>query len=121
MDFDNSRPIWLQLLDEFKRLIAAGTWQPEQRVPSVRELAGQYGVNPNTVQRSLTELERLELCITERTTGRFVTDSTGIINQLRTELAQQAAASYVREAQGLEIDQPTAIELINKAWPKETT
>ena len=62
MDFDASRPIWLQLREEFTRRIVIGRWAPGKQIPGVRELAVELGVNPNTVQRTLAELERDGLC-----------------------------------------------------------
>ena len=75
MDFDASRPIWLQLREEFTRRIVIGRWAPGKQIPGVRELAVELGVNPNTVQRTLAELERDGLCRSERAVGRFVTDA----------------------------------------------
>ena len=74
MEFDATRPIWLQLVAEFSRRIAVGLWPPGHRIPGVRDLAAELNVNPNTVQRSLAELERQSLCYTDRTAGRYVTD-----------------------------------------------
>ncbi|GMA41019.1 GntR family transcriptional regulator [Mobilicoccus caccae] len=76
MEFDPARPIWHQLIHEFSRRIVTGEWSPGGRIGGVRELAGELGVNPNTVQRALSELERDGLCRSERTAGRFVTDDT---------------------------------------------
>ena len=69
MDFDASRPIWLQLREEFTRRIVIGRWAPGKQIPGVRELAVELGVNPNTVQRTLAELERDGLCRSERAVG----------------------------------------------------
>mgnify|MGYP001578707251 CR=1 FL=1 len=66
MEFDPGQPIWLQLVREFTRRIATGAWPAGERVPSVRDLASELGVNPNTVQRALAELERTRLAVAER-------------------------------------------------------
>lgn len=58
MNFDSKMPIYLQIMDEIKRWIVTDVYQPSQKIPSVRELAVEFGVNPNTVQRALSELER---------------------------------------------------------------
>ena len=58
MDLDDSRPIWIQLVDDFRMRIVTGIWPAGTRIPSVRDLATQAGVNPNTVQRALAELDR---------------------------------------------------------------
>ena len=90
MQFDSATPIWVQLVAEFSRRIAVGEWSAGSRIPGVRELALQLGVNSNTVQRSLAELERRELCFSERTAGRFVSSDEVRIDALRTELAREA-------------------------------
>ena len=76
MNFDSKMPIYLQIMDEIKRWIVTDVYQPSQKIPSVRELAVEFGVNPNTVQRALSELERSGLVASERTSGRFICNDT---------------------------------------------
>ncbi|MFT3876959.1 MAG: GntR family transcriptional regulator [Propioniciclava sp.] len=116
MDFDAGQPIWLQLVREFTRLIATGDWPAGQRVPSVRELAAELGVNPNTVQRALAELERTRLAVAERTAGRFVTTDTTLITDAQLGLAQAAADAYITQAHGLRLTQDAAVTLIAQRW-----
>ena len=71
--FDSSRPIYAQLVERLKARILAGTYQPGGHLDSVRDLAAAAGVNPNTMQRALAQLEAEGLVRTERTSGRFVT------------------------------------------------
>ncbi|NLT25152.1 MAG: GntR family transcriptional regulator [Microbacteriaceae bacterium] len=116
MDFDTGSPIWAQLVAEFTRRIVTGEWPAGARIPAVRDIATEVGVNPNTAQRALAELERLELCRSERTAGRFVTDDPERIDALRTELARDAALAYIRTARGLGMTLPRARDLIEKGW-----
>ena len=116
MNFEAGIPIWMQLVDEFTRRIVSGEWAPGARVPSVRELAAEPGVNPNTAQRALAELERRELSRTERTAGRFITDSAERVDALRIELAQSSAEDYVRAARGLGLNRTQAQQLISESW-----
>lgn len=116
MDFDPGRPIWLQLVGEFTRRIATGEWAAGHRVPSVRDLAAELAVNPNTVQRALAELERTQLAVAERTAGRFVTTDTALIAQAQLSSAQSAADAYITAAQGLRLDADAALELIARRW-----
>ena len=95
-----------------------GTWQPGERVPGVRDLAVELGVNPNTVQRSLAELERDGLMRTERTTGRFVTDDPDRLQGLRRQLASQAADDYITRARGFAMDLAAAQALIDERWTR---
>ena len=83
--FDSSRPIYAQLVERLKARILAGTYPPGGHLDSVRDLAAAAGVNPNTMQRALAQLETEGLVRTERTSGRYVTEDTELIEQLRTE------------------------------------
>lgn len=116
MQFDNSSPIWSQLFAEFSRRIVTGEWQPGSRLPGVRELAAELGVNPNTVQRSLTELERSGLCRTERTVGRFVTEDDDRITTERQDQARGAVDDYVRRVRGLAMSRTEAENLVAARW-----
>ena len=116
MDFDSSAPIWRQLVDEFTRRIVRREWAPGSKLPGVREIAAALGVNPNTAQRALAELEREGLCRSERTTGRFVTDNQDRIDTARAELAQSAADAFIDRAKGLGMARKQAATLIDKRW-----
>lgn len=116
MEFDTSSPIWGQLVTEFSRRVVVGEWELGSRIPGVRDLAGGLGVNPNTVQRALSELERQGLCRSERTAGRFVTTDEDRVDSLRAELAQGAADDFIRRAHGLRMPQAQARRLIDERW-----
>ena len=79
-EFDNNIPIYVQLVEQIKIYIISGKIKPGERVLSVRDLALEFKVNPNTVQKALVELENLKLIYTERTNGRFVTDDQNLID-----------------------------------------
>ena len=79
--FDSSRPIYAQLVERLKARILAGTYPPGGHLDSVRDLAAAAGVNPNTMQRALAQLETEGLVRTERTSGRYVTEDTELIEQ----------------------------------------
>ncbi|RLP10584.1 GntR family transcriptional regulator [Propionibacterium australiense] len=117
MQVDDTRPIWVQLVEEFRRRIVTGQWAPESRVPSVRELAQEAGVNPNTVQRALAELDRAGLTATERTSGRFVTADAGVVEAIRRELAMGAARAYRDDASAVGLDLDRAVDLLTECWP----
>ncbi|HLS26917.1 MAG TPA: GntR family transcriptional regulator [Beutenbergiaceae bacterium] len=116
MQFDPSAPIWVQLVSEFSRRIVVGSWPSGSKVPGVRELAVELGVNPNTAQRALAELEREGLCRSERTSGRFVTDDTARIDALRAELAREAADEFIDRVRGLQMRHEQAQRLIEERW-----
>jgi len=116
MDFDEDRPIWLQLVDEFSGRIASGTWTPGARVDSVRDLAAEFGVNPNTVQRALTHLDELGLTTTERTVGRFVTTDPSHVDVMRTQAAIRVVDDLITALRGLGLSRDEATALVTTRW-----
>lgn len=121
MQIDDSRPIWAQLVDEFRRRIGAGEWARGEKVPSVRELALELGVNPNTVQKALGEVDRLGLTTTERTAGRFVTNDEGEVATARSTLASATADTYVKAASGLGMTLAETTDLLTARWAVHNT
>ena len=85
--FKEGLPIYTQLIEQIKMHIARGEFKPGDQIPSVRELAMEAGVNPNTMQRALSELEREGLLYSIRTSGRFVTEDGGKLSELKRSLA----------------------------------
>ena len=116
MQVDDTRPIWIQLVDAFRHRIVSGQWAPGSKIPSVRELASGAGVNPNTVQRALAELDRTGLTSAERTAGRFVTADTAVLDAVRRELAAGATDAYVVALTGLGMSLDGATRLLAERW-----
>ncbi|MGO1228313.1 MAG: GntR family transcriptional regulator [Brachybacterium sp.] len=116
MQFDSSLPIWMQLVTEFSRRIVVGQWPAGVRIPGVRGLAAELGVNPNTIQRALSELEREGLCRSERTSGRFVTEDADRIDRLRADLAEGAADDFIQHAHGFGMGRVQAQQLLSERW-----
>ena len=116
MDLDDSRPIWIQLVDAFRHRIVSGQWAPGSKIPSVRELASGAGVNPTTVQRALAELDRTGLTSAERTAGRFVTADAAVLDAVRRELAIGATDAYVVALTGLGMSLDGATRLLAERW-----
>ena len=92
--FDNNIPIYIQLLDYLKIYLISGVFKSGDKLPSVREFATTFKVNPNTMQKALTELEDMKLIYTERTNGKYVTNDEKIIEKLKDEYAITLAKSY---------------------------
>lgn len=88
-NFKSGIPIYSQIVDEMTMRIASGIYEPGEKLSSVRELAMDAGVNPNTMQRALAELERRGLVYSERTSGRFVTKEEAVLKSLHEELAKK--------------------------------
>nr|WP_300337210.1 GntR family transcriptional regulator [Actinomyces sp.] len=116
MQIDDSRPIWVQLVAELRLRIVSGRWAPGSRIPSVRELASSAGVNPNTVQRALAELDRTGLTAAERTAGRFVTADAAVLEAVRAELATEATDAYLASLSGLGLSLDEVTHLLAARW-----
>lgn len=119
--FSNDLPIYTQLVGQIKTAIATGVFPPGERLPSVRDLATEAGVNPNTMQRALSQLESEGLVYSQRTAGRFVTEDQEKIAGAKRELAQQHIAQFIRAMDGLRFSREEMTVLLSEALGKETT
>ena len=108
--FDSDRPIYAQLVEQIKRLILSGAYPPGSKLPSVRDLASQAAVNPNTMQKALAELETDGLLFTQRTAGRFVTEDDEAIQRLRQQLCQGILENFIQSMTGLGFTPQQALE-----------
>ena len=93
--FRNDIPIYTQLIAQIQQQIVSGALLPGERLPSVRDLAAEAGVNPNTLPRAMMEMEREELVHSQRTAGRFVTEDAQRIRQLRESMARQRVKEFL--------------------------
>ena len=93
--FSNDAPTYAQLIEQIKVGIVSGAFPPGERLPSVRDLATEAGVNPNTMQRALAELERDGLVYSQRTTGRFVTEDKTMIETAKRSLAERHVKTFL--------------------------
>lgn len=100
-NFDNDRPIYIQLVEQLELYIISGQFSPGDKLPSVRDLAITAKVNPNTMQKALQELEDKRLIITERTNGKFVTDDEKYLRKSRDKLAESKIKKFLKEMQEL--------------------
>ena len=100
-EFQDHLPIYAQLMDTLKRRIITGRYLPGEKLPSVRELAAEAGINPNTVQREFSELEREGLIYTQRATGKYVTENADEIKSARQALAKTQVAEFLSNMQSL--------------------
>ena len=93
--FHNNAPIYVQIMEEIKLRIAKGVLKPGDKVPPVRDLAINAGVNPNTMQKALSELEREGVLYSERTAGRFVSEINDGENKMREGISLRLMEAYV--------------------------
>ncbi len=99
--FKEDRPIYSQLVEQIKICIVSGEWALGSKLPSVRDLAEQAGVNPNTMQRALSDLEREGLVYSKRTSGRFITEDDKMTQNVREAIAAENINVFVESMKKL--------------------
>ena len=118
--FANDLPIYTQLIDQIKVGIVTGAFPPGERLPSVRDLATEAGVNPNTMQRALAQLESEGLVYSQRTAGRFVTEDETRIGEVKRDLAQRHVERFMEAMRSLAISREETLSLLEAEFGKET-
>lgn len=113
-NLDSSRPIYAQIIEKVSLYIVSGHYQPGDKLPSVRDLAAQAGVNPNTMQKALSELERENLVHSARTSGRFITEDKDMIEKMREELASTQIKEFLNKMSQMGFDYNKTIALLEK-------
>ncbi|MDO5301573.1 MAG: GntR family transcriptional regulator [Tissierellia bacterium] len=116
MNFTSDGPIYLQIVDAFEDAIASGRWAPGDRLDAVRTLAKDYGVNPNTMQKALSELDQRGLTASDRTRGRFVTQEEEVISALRRKKFMELSRSWVQLAQNYHLSWKDSLEILQELW-----
>ena len=111
----DDRPIYSQLVDLIKIGIVSSEWQPGSKLPSVRDLAEEAGVNPNTMQRALSDLERDGLVYSKRTSGRYITEDNDMIDSVRKTIAEENINSFLDSMKKLGFTPEETLEVFKKA------
>ena len=117
--FREDLPIYTQLVERITQAIVAGVYAPGEKLPSVRDFASQAGVNPNTVQRALLELEQWGLLYTQRTAGRFVTGDTAVIRQAKQSLARQKMEGFLSDMKKLGFEKEEVLAVLRRYLMEE--
>ena len=117
-NFTADKPIYLQIMDVFRTSIVSGELKPGDRVLSVRDLALQAKVNPNTMQKALSELERTGLLVSERTMGRFITEDKELIENMKKELVENEADLFLEKMEKLNISKDFILKLLSEKISK---
>jgi len=112
--FSSDAPIYSQLIEQIKVGIVSGAFPPGERLSSVRDLAMEAGVNPNTMQRALTELERDGLVYSQRTAGRFVTEDTAMIESAKQKLADRQIQNFLTAMTRLGFEKEEILTLVRR-------
>ncbi|MCI9210959.1 MAG: GntR family transcriptional regulator [Eubacterium sp.] len=113
-NLNSDRPIFMQLIEIIQHSILSGTYPPGSKLPSVRDLAAQAAVNPNTMQKALAELERSGLVYSQRTSGRFITEDISMIEELKNTLAKTTIEQFLKSMQQLGFQKEETVALITE-------
>lgn len=111
-EFKNGIPIYLQIIAQIKVMIASGELRAGSKIPPVREMAVEAGVNPNTMQRALTQLEQEGLLYTQRTAGRFVSEDENVMKELRKAMSEQYIADMFHNLEKMGMDKQEIIAAV---------
>ncbi len=118
-EFKDDRPIYAQIIEQIKLRIVAGELAPGGKLPSVRELAAEAGVNPNTMQRALSDLEREGLLYAQRTAGRFITEDQSMIDAVKNQMAKRLAADFLDHMQRIGYRRDEVLALLEQVKEEE--
>jgi DNA-binding transcriptional regulator YhcF (GntR family) len=113
-NFDNERPIYIQLVEQVKIQIISGKLKQGERLPSVRDFSLQAKVNPNTMQKALSELEREKLIYTERTNGKYVTNDEKIVKKLKMKIINEKINDFITDMDEIGINTKEIIEYMKE-------
>lgn len=113
-EFKDNAPIYTQLIDQIKFKIISGEYKNGEKLPSVRDLAAEATVNPNTMQKALTELERLGLVYSVRTSGRFITEDCNMIKEMQKTLAKEEINEFLDKMKLIGIDTDSLLETLKE-------
>ncbi|HHV98825.1 MAG TPA: GntR family transcriptional regulator [Clostridiaceae bacterium] len=111
-ELKSDRPIYSQLIEQIELRICSGVYPLGSKLPSVRDLAQEAAVNPNTMQRALAKLEEDGLLYTNRTSGRFVTEDVNMIKQVKNRLAKEHVQVFLKKMTELGFDYEEILSII---------
>ncbi len=118
-DLDSDRPIFTQIVERIQLDIVSGIYKPGDKLPSVRDLAAEASVNPNTMQKAFTELERTGLVYSQRTAGRFITEDTEMISDLKNSLAREKVVEVIGHMKKLGFSKKEMVSLFESLIEEE--
>ena len=117
--FDSDRPIYTQLLEQIKLGIVSNQYLPGDKLPSVRDFAFIAGVNPNTMQRALSQLEQQGIIFTNRTEGKYITTDTNLITQMRESIAKEQVHTFCEKMRKLNYSTSEILSLLSDVLKEE--
>lgn len=115
-NMDSDRPIYAQIVERIQMQIVSGYYPPGGKLPTVRELAAEAAVNPNTMQKAFAELERGGLIVTQRTNGRTVTENSQLIDSIRSDMAGMHVQVFVDKMKELGFAKEQVYSLLDEKY-----
>lgn len=112
--FQGNSPVYLQIASKIRADIISGKYAAEEQIPPVRQLAYTAAVNPNTMQRALSQLEQDGLLCSKGTSGRFVTGDTEVLSKVRRKAAQELIASFLQGCKQMGFEKEEIINMLNE-------
>ncbi len=114
--FTNDRPVYLQIAERLERKVLSGEYKAGEQIPTVRQIALEATVNPNTVQHAFAELESEGIILSRGTLGRFVTEEADAIEALRLQMAERLVSGIIKDLEELSVTKEQAIKMIEEAY-----
>ena len=114
-ELSSQRYVYIQLIEHIQNMIITGVYKPGEKLPSVRNMAAEAGVNPNTMQKSLMELERAGLVFTNRTSGRYITTDEALIRDLKNQYIKEKIIGFLEKIEQFGFEPEEVLELIMEA------
>lgn len=113
-DINSERPVYIQLIEQIQASITSGYFKPSDKLPSVRDLAAEASVNPNTMQKALAELEGRGLIYSNRTSGRYITSDLSLIKKLKEQSAKDLILDFLDKMNQLGFEQEEVLSMITE-------
>ena len=118
-EFENTTPIYRQIMKEIELKIISGVYKSGEKIDSVRDLAKEASVNPNTMQKALTELERTGLIYSQRTSGRFITEDINMINRIKVSLARDKVCEFINGMKNMGFSKDEVVLMVEEIVKEE--
>jgi DNA-binding transcriptional regulator YhcF (GntR family) len=118
-DLKSDRPIYAQLIEQIQLMIVSGIYPVGSKLPSVRDMAADAAVNPNTMQRALSQLENEGLLYSQRTSGRYVTEDVDKIMQIKNSIAVEVIHEFLNKMNQLGYDRQQTLALLDRIMKEE--
>lgn len=115
-EFSKDKPIYIQIVEYMQKSIISGEYKPGDKLPPVREMAVSAAVNPNTMQKALQELEKDNLLFTKRTSGRFITEDTNMIDELKESFVKKQIFDFYKKMQSIGLTKQEIIIYVKKTF-----